>query len=641
MGEPVGVPDPAAPAAGRDPLFGRGIRFVQEDRAQAGGRATRRAKIRRLPRVVAMTARLSWSADRSAFVVVIASQLLIGVATAATYMAMRSVLAGLLGSTGSAAGLVAALPAVAVLVGASAVRGTCDAASARYAGRLGPQVARTALHTLLRRAAYVELSAIEDAEFNDLLSAGRRGTDAAQRVNDRAVAMFNGLISVATAGSVLAVLEPSLVPLLFVAVVPKAWAVARTAGVRHLSMRRRMSLFRQLEMLIMCLTHRDFAEEVRVHGAQRFLLDQYARMSATSVAEETRLADHESRVKLLAGTAAGGAAMLSYGVLIALTAVGYIPLAVAATAGFAIRGSTMSVTAFLAQSQQLFEDALYVTDWHEACRKADALMPPAGYGHRLRRPPATIATRDLRFTYPGAARPALDGVDVTIRRGEVVAFAGENGSGKSTLIKLLTGLYLPSGGEVAWNGVPTGRYDRATLCDQVALMTQNCVQWPFTARVNVTIGRARDTPTGDRLRAAAEATGADEVVDRLDDGWDALLAREFFGGTMLSGGQWQRIGLARAWYRDASVLVFDEPTSALDPRAEIAVFNRVIELAAQGRTVILITHRLASISRADRIYLLKDGRVAEEGTHDALMETDGEYAAMYRMQAAQFERVDD
>jgi ATP-binding cassette subfamily B protein len=641
MGEPLDASDPAVPAAGRDALFGRGIRWVSEDRVRDKDRTTRKAKIGRLPRVIWLTARLSWSADRPAFVIVIVSQLLVGVATTATYLAMRHVFGGLLGTAGNPHGLAVVLPAIAVLVGASALRGVCDAAGARFAGRLGPQVARTALRTLLRRAAFVELHAIEDPEFNDLLAAGRRGADAAQRVNDRAVAMFNGLISVATVGSVLAVLEPGLVPLLFVAVIPKAWSVARTAGVRHLSIRRRMSLFRQLEMIIMCLTHRDFAEEVRVHGSQRYLLDQYARMSATSVDEEIGLANYESRIKFMASFAAGGAAMLTYGVLIALAAVGYIPLAIAATAGFAIHGSTMSVTAFLMQSQQLFEDALYVTDWNEACGKDEGMMTSAEYGRKLRRAPTTIATRGLTFTYPGASRPALDGVDVTIRRGEVVAFVGENGSGKSTLIKLLTGLYLPTDGQVTWDGVATDQYDRTTLCDHVALMRQNCVQWPFTARVNVSIGRAQDTPTGDRLREAAAATGADEVIDRLDDGWDALLAREFLGGTMLSGGQWQRIGLARAWYRDAPVLVFDEPTSALDPRAEIEIFNRTIELAARGRTVILITHRLASISRADRVYLLKDGRVTEEGPHDALMRADGEYAAMYRMQAAQFESIDD
>jgi ATP-binding cassette subfamily B protein len=632
--------DPVTPAPGRDALFGRGIRLVQEERTRTKSRTTRRAKIRRLPRVIRLTTRLSWSADRAAFLVVVASQLLIGIATAATYLAMRRVFSGLIGTGGQTHGLLTVLPGAAVLAGASAVRGICEAASSRFAGRLGPQVAQSALRTLLSRTAYVELSAIEDPEFNDLLAAGRRGADAAQRVNDRAVALFNGLISVATVGSVLGALEPALIPLLFVTVAPKAWAVARNAGVRHLSMRRRMSLFRQLEMLIMGLTNRDFAEEIRVHGAQPFMLDHYARLSALSVNEEIRLAKHESRVKLIANTAAGGAAMVSYGVLITLTVTGYLPLAVAATAAFAIRSSAMSVAGVLMQSQQLFEDALYVSDWYDACRRAERMLMTSG-GRRLRQPPSTIGTRGLRFTYPGASRPALDGVDVTIRRGEVVALVGENGSGKSTLIKLLTGLYLPTGGEVVWDGIPTDLYDRTSLCDQVALMTQDCVQWPFTARVNVTIGRANTPPTADRLCDAAAATGADRVIDRLDDGWDALLAREFFGGTTLSGGQWQRIGLARAWYRNASVLIFDEPTSALDPRAEIDIFHRTMDLAAQGRTVVLITHRLASVSRADRIYVMENGRVAEEGTHTALMRANGLYAAMYRMQAAQFESIDD
>jgi ATP-binding cassette subfamily B protein len=187
------------------------------------------------------------------------------------------------------------------------------------------------------------------------------------------------------------------------------------------------------------------------------------------------------------------------------------------------------------------------------------------------------------------------------------------------------------------DGVPTDRLDRDRLFDRIALVSQEFVRWPFTARMNVAIGRSDRAVNEQWLRYAADATGATPVLNGLDSGWDTLPAREFYGGTNLSGGQWQRLGLARAWYRNAPILVVDEPTSALDPSAEIEIFNRIAELARYGRMIILITHRLASVSRADYIYVLDSGRISEHGTHTDLMRLNGSYASMYRLQAAQFD----
>lgn len=250
--------------------------------------------------------------------------------------------------------------------------------------------------------------------------------------------------------------------------------------------------------------------------------------------------------------------------------------------------------------------------------------------------PVEIRADALTFAYPGQSRLALDRVDVLIRPGEIVAFVGANGSGKSTMAKLLSGLYLPTAGQVSWGGVPIERLRRREVFDSVALVAQDFARWPATAHVNVTLGRPEDAGDRERLWRASVASGSDAVVAALPDGWETLLAREFMGGTELSGGQWQRIGLGRAWFRDAPVVVFDEPTSALDPRAEIEIFEQVAGLATAGRTVILVTHRLASVSRADRIYVFDAGRVVEHGRHAELMRADGPYASMYRLQAAQY-----
>jgi ABC-type multidrug transport system fused ATPase/permease subunit len=244
----------------------------------------------------------------------------------------------------------------------------------------------------------------------------------------------------------------------------------------------------------------------------------------------------------------------------------------------------------------------------------------------------------VAFTYPNSDTPALAGIDLEISAGQIIALVGENGSGKTTLAKILTGLYLPSAGEVLWDEVPTSQLARAHTSTHAAVLSQAFPHWPFTVRANITIGRHLADHDEDRLAAAAEQGGARAVIDDLDDGLDTLVANEFLGGVGLSGGQWQKIALARAYYRDAPILVLDEPTASLDPRAEMDTFQTVLDRAA-GRTVILVTHRLHSVRHADRIVVLDHGRVIERGTHEQLMALAGRYAELFTLQANAFVAV--
>ncbi|MES4904322.1 MULTISPECIES: ABC transporter ATP-binding protein [unclassified Streptomyces] len=615
----------------KDELFGTGIRPAHEDRLTTRP-ANKATMVRRLPHIVALVLRLSWSTDRTALASVVGCQLASGFFMAVNLLAVRDLFSGLMARGG---GMGALLPTLGVIVGASMGNGLCTAVSTRSSGRLAPRVAHMAQSTLLDKVAHARLAAIEDPEVNDLVAAGRRGTDAVKRVIDGGVAICTGLVSVLTAGSVLVVLDPRLLPLLFLPMLPRAWASVSIAGRWHASMRRRQPLLRQLEMLARLLTTREAAEELRAHRIQRFLLGQHDRLSRESMAEEIDLAYREARVRMTASATAGGAMMLTYGLLVLLSAQGVISLAFAATAALAVRAATMSVSSLFVQGQALFEDALYVADWEEVCARSEELADGGG-PRTVASAPATISAKALSFRYPNSDALVLNDIDFTIRRGEVVALVGANGSGKSTLVKLITGLYLPSGGTVEWDGVRTDELDRDTLRDHLALVAQKPVEWPFTASANVTVGRSQIPLDEGRRRSAAAATGADHVVDGLEDGWDSLLAKELWGGTNLSGGQWQRIGLARAWYRDASLMILDEPTSALDPQTEIDMFDHTMDLAGQGRMVVLVTHRLASLSRVDRIYVFDRGEIVEHGHHDELMRANGTYAHMYRLQAAQF-----
>src|SRR5690606_4945677 len=274
----------------------------------------------------------------------------------------------------------------------------------------------------------------------------------------------------------------------------------------------------------------------------------------------------------LAGEALGGLGSgLVYVALGILLAVGAIPLAVAGTAVLAIRSGSQSLANLLFATNRLYEEGLYFTDFVEFCRDAEQRRPDPA------RAPAPgrferIAAENVTFTYPGADEPALRGVSVEIKRGEVVAFVGENGSGKTTLAKILSGLYEPDTGSVLWDDVDLRGVSPEDLRLRTAVIAQDHTRWPLAARYNITMGTEKGEPA---LHAAAAVAGADEVIAGLPHGYRTLLDRRFKDGHELSGGQWQRIAVARGFHRDAQLLICDEPTAALDARAEHALFERI------------------------------------------------------------------
>jgi ATP-binding cassette subfamily B protein len=620
----------SGPPGEADPLFGPGIRLAHERRYGRSGR---------LITSLGAAFALAWRADPGALAVVASTRLVRGGATAVSYLAMRNVFRNLLAhGPGISALLWETWPSLTVICGALVLSGACDLVVIRATGRLGPRIAKRANLVLLESSVAVELVTIENADFHNQLAAARRGADAARHVTERSVTLVNGLLSIAATGSVLFVMQPLLAPLLLLGLVPRGWAAVHITVTRHASSKRWMEITRQLDHLMTLGTSHESAEEVRVHGVGAFLLTHYDRLSTDAANEQARLARHEARTQLIAGLAGGSAATLTYGVLVLMTVTGQTSLAVAATAALAIQSSSASLTALVNQAQQLLDGALYIGDWKQMRDRTASVVGGRGTEPVDATGPARIAAKGLRFRYPGSTRNVIEDVDVEVRQGEVVALVGENGSGKSTLVKLLCGLYLPSGGSITWDGVEMDRLDRNRMFDQVTMVSQDFMRWPFTVRTNIMIGRSEHPVDEMRLTEAATKADAHEMIAGLDAGWDTLVAPEFFGGKDLSGGQWQRLALARAWYRDAPVLIFDEPTSALDPRSEIEIFDRVISAAAEGTAVILISHRLASVARADRIYVMSKGRVVERGTHSALMSAEGTYADLYRLQANRFSR---
>jgi ATP-binding cassette subfamily B protein len=283
----------------------------------------------------------------------------------------------------------------------------------------------------------------------------------------------------------------------------------------------------------------------------------------------------------------------------------------------------------------LFESSLFLEDLHRFLARAPAEPEPSGDGAGLRRSFEELVVDDVHFRYPESEGEALRGVSLRIRAGEVVALVGENGSGKTTLAKLLSALFTPTGGRILWDGEDVRSLDRRALRRQIGVIFQDFVRYQLTARENIGFGRAEAVDDVEAIAEAARQAGADHYLEGLPEGYETMLGKEFTGGYDLSIGQWQRIALARAFFRRAQLLVLDEPTASLDARAENELFEYVQALA-HGRSVLLISHRFSTVKSADRIYVLHEGEIVEEGTHDELVANGGRYAELFELQASAY-----
>ncbi|MFE8943310.1 ABC transporter ATP-binding protein [Streptomyces sp. NPDC007856] len=655
-----GTPEPVVSGSERL-LFGGALRYDMgwNEHADAFLELSFRAMVIRLPGMLASSLRLALQADARAARIVLAAEALRGAAQAVSLLAVNNALARLLTGPDIEQRLRSAAPALLAMAAVSLVAALLRAASTYAIGRLEPKVERVATELYLERAANVELAAIEDHAFHKLLDTARYGAESARRMISYGARVIGALISLIAAAGVLAVLHPLLLPLLVTMTLPSAWSALTNARRRYESFHVWVQHARAGRLISHLLTEPAAAPEIRVHGVGPFLLRHFRSMSETAEAEQARLARLAARTGLIAAGWTGLATLATYATLGALLLAGAMALSVAGTAVIAIRTGASSLDTLVLEINQLHEEALFVGDLQRLYVEAAERAVPKG-GEALPEDPKEIRFEHVTFSYPSdtpapstgelqastgelragsaelRARPALDDVTLTLPLGRIIALVGENGSGKSTLVKLLAGLYTPDRGRILWDGVDAARADRRLLAERIAMVAQDFKRWPFTARVNVAVGRSAAPITEERLAAAVAEAGAEEVVADLPRGLDTLLARDFSGGHELSGGQWQRLGIARAAYRRGRVLIVDEPTAALDARAELEVFEKIRALAGGGQTVVLITHRLASVRHADLVHVLEHGRLVESGTPQELLARGGVYAELYALQAEQF-----
>ncbi|MCD1257630.1 ABC transporter ATP-binding protein [Paenibacillus athensensis] len=418
-------------------------------------------------------------------------------------------------------------------------------------------------------------------------------------------------------------------------IVPSVYVDIKESSFKVAQVMRQTPVKRRASYLTSLLSEREWAKEVRIFGLSDYFLNQWRTYILRNGEEQLQLERKMSLFKIAVNAITLVIMTLIGGLLLRLTATGAMTIA-----GFvALLQTIFSVQASLKLTASymagIYEESLYTNDLFQflamkeeepvSASELPALPLPAHISQG-------ISVSGLSFGYPGRDHAALQDISFEVAAGETIAIVGENGAGKSTLIKCLLGLYPATGGTITYDGVPLERVDPNELREHVTAIFQDFVQYHLTLRENIGLGRIEWLHDEARLQTAAAQSGVDEFLDELPGGLDTELGYKFFGGHELSYGQWQKVAISRAFFRDSDILVFDEPTSALDPLAEAQLFERIAELSA-GKTAFFISHRLGICRAADRILVLKDGTLHEQGSHEELMKLDGVYAHMFRTQA--------
>ena len=478
--------------------------------------------------------------------------------------------------------------------------------------------------------AAMELADVEDPAFQDRLQRALMGSQRQSMLFGTALSVPQSVLGLA--GSIVAMTasDRALVPLAVAGSVPR-WYVMRRTQDPEAAMWGRGRDFRHTSMVRHLLTSTMAAHELRVFDATPFLRRRYEALSDEADAAQVRIYRANARRELLGGLMGRLAEAPTATRLLLRVTRKEASVAEAVAGGLAARKAAGGVQRIVETVNGMCRTAASTADVRDFIREPPAR--PAG-----RKPPgdfSRISVRDLGFTYPGRSTPVLDGVDLDIAKGEVVALVGENGCGKTTLAKILCSLYRPAKGTIRWDDVDVADCDPAGVRSQIAIVFQDFVQYSaLTAAENIGIGLPSKMDDRVAIIEAAKRSRAHGAIEALPKGYDTVMSRQF-GGADLSKGQWQRVALARAFLRDSPLVVLDEPTAALDPRAERDLFETVASLY-ESRSALLISHRLSSVRFAHRIWVLAGGRITESGTHEDLLAAGGDYAELFELQARSY-----
>jgi ATP-binding cassette, subfamily B, bacterial len=488
---------------------------------------------------------------------------------------------------------------------------------------------------VMEQAARLDLTTYEDPVFYDRLERARvQATDRLAMIQQMG-RLLQQVITTAIFSAALAWASPWLVLLLAVGVLPSFLGETHYAFLGYAKNFRQTPAKRQMDYLRQVAGSREGAKEVKLFGLSTFFSERFQVLANKIYHEDVAL----SRSKLVVGGLLGILGTLGYyGAYIYViwrTIQGHYDIGQFTFLTTAIQQASSNLQQVFSTASGIADQALFLTDLvaffemkPTVTSKGDALPAPRPIQRGFE-------FRNVSFTYPGTARTVLRNFTFTLAPRERVALIGENGQGKTTIVKLITRLYDPTEGQILLDGVDLREYSLEDLHREIGVIFQDFMRYEMSALDNIAVGSVGKVQQRKEIESAARKSLADTVVRKLEHGYDQILGRRFEGGVELSGGEWQKMALARAYLRDAQLLILDEPTAALDARSELQVFERFAELT-RGKMALLISHRFSTVRIADRIVVLSEGRLIEEGNHQTLMNSGGLYAQMFEMQAASY-----
>ncbi|MEP6834019.1 MAG: ABC transporter ATP-binding protein [Gemmatimonas sp.] len=486
---------------------------------------------------------------------------------------------------------------------------------------------------IMEHAATLDLEDFEDSELQDRIERARMQASSGMGLMGQLFGQAQEVLTMGTFAIGLLVLAPWLIVLLLVTLIPAFMSEAHFNALNYALNFSRSQQRRELEYIRYTGASVETAKEVKIFGLNSFLVDRF-RTLATDAYTAQRALSYRRTWWSAALTGVGTIGYyIAYGYIVWRTIAGQFTIGDLTFLAASFRRLRSSIESLLGGFTQIAGQALYLEDLFSFFRIEPAIHSPPNpipFPNPIRE---GFVFENVGFKYAAAERWAVRGLNFTLGAGEILALVGENGAGKTTLVKLLARLYDPAEGRILLDGHDLREFDLEELRGSMGVIFQDFMRYAFTAAENVAVGRIEERDNRPRIETAASRSLADEVIKKLPSKYDQVLGKRFSKGVDLSGGEWQKVAIARAYMRDAQVLILDEPTAALDARAEYEVFQRFKELST-GKSAVLISHRFSTVRMADRILVMNGGRLEASGTHEELLAQHGRYAELFELQAA-------
>ena len=501
---------------------------------------------------------------------------------------------------------------------------------------LGDLFANSTSVKLLEKAASLDLAQFEDPEFYDKLDRARRQTTGRVVLMSLVLSQLQDMITIIFLASGLIIFAPVLIILLVIAILPSFVSESYFSQTGYSLVRSWTPERRELDYLRFIGATDSSAKEVKIFGLSRFLSERFAILADKYYRANKALAIKRTIWGTVFNTLGDMAYYGAYVLIIMRTVAGILTVGDLTFLAGSFARLRSQLQGILTRFTKITESTLYLKDYFDFMEMEPMIKDAPDAIPFPEKIKESLVFENVGFRYPNSDRWALRNVSFTLHAGEKLALVGENGAGKTTLVKLLARLYDPTEGRIMVDGMDMKRFQLTSLRENIGVIFQDFVRFYLSAAENIAVGDIASVEERARIVDSAEKSLANTVIERLPLKYDQMLGRRFAEGVELSGGEWQKVALARAYMRNAQILILDEPTAALDARAEYEVFLRFSELTA-GKTAVLISHRFSTVRMAERILVLKDGNLLEIGTHEELLHKNGLYAELFSLQAAGYQ----